>query len=626
VPYISQKTIDEIKNRLDPVSIVGEYVRLEQRGGNYWGLCPFHNEKTPSFSVNPDRKSYYCFGCNEGGGIINFVMAMDKITFPEALRTLAKKLGIEVQYESSGDTPYSKEEESAARKKDDLVELYKKVAGSFHYILMESAGGKQAKDYVLERGISLEMIKHFRIGFAPADRQWLHKFLSAKGYSKEFLGASDLFSKKYPEYAFLSDRLIFPIQDRQGRTVAFGGRLLNGEGPKYINSPESALYKKRETLFAIDLALGEMRKTHELVLAEGYMDVVALHQAGAPNAAAPLGTAFTDEQARLVRRWADRVKLVFDNDEAGQNAAVKGILTCRKNGLTCSVGVLGGVSPLGERVGRNEVRPQGETSPSSLFLKDPADILKHCGATYLLNSLQNSILDDDYLIIKSKRDFLSKLNDSQGMSKAIAFLRPFYENAVSEADKEAFYKKIADNLGLEPQTVLHELKFGVAKQAVVPRADARGGAGARTVRLNEEIFLLTAVAVNCEKSPALFEQLREALPEEEFDNQDAKNIYLALEESFRADALNFDAILSHIEDEALRVFLTQKSAVAEFSENPRRLIADGIRRIKIKRLELKRTRLVSQMKLAKNEGRGRLELVNEKMIIDATLQELKEAR
>ncbi|MDR3325032.1 MAG: DNA primase [Spirochaetaceae bacterium] len=600
MPYISQKTIDEIKDRLDAVSIVGEYVRLERRGNNYWGLCPFHNEKTPSFSVQPDRKSYYCFGCNEGGGIIDFMMAMDQVSFPEALTALAKKLGIEIQYESSGGgAPLSKEEEALSRQKDALAELYKKAAGSFHYILMESAEGRQAKEYVLERGVSLEMIARFRIGYAPADRLWLHKFLLGKGYSKEFLGESDLFSKKYPEYAFLSDRLVFPINDRQGRTVAFGGRLLDGEGPKYINSPESPLYKKRETLFAIDLALGEIRKKREVVLAEGYMDVVALHQAGIVNAAAPLGTAFTDEQARLVRRWADKIKLVFDNDEAGQNAAVKGILTCKKNALSCTVAV-----------------PQD--------MKDPADILKSFGAEYLSNSLKESIMDADYLVAKSKRDFLNKLDDSQGMSKAIAFLRPFYENADSEVDKEAFYKKIADNFGLEPQTVLHDLKFGLVKQPAQNRKS--GGRVSRTVRLSEELFLLAAVAVNCEKRPSLFDKLREALPKEEFENQDARNIYLALEENFRAGALNLGAILSYIDDEALRVFLIQKNAVPEFSERPDQLVADGIRGLRIKRLDLKSKKLVSLMKLAKNEGKSSLELVNEKMIIDSQLQELKGAR
>jgi DNA primase len=615
VPYISRKTIDEIQERLDAVSIIGEYVRLERRGETYWGLCPFHNEKTPSFSVNQERKSYYCFGCQEGGGVVNFLMAIEKISFPEALTQLAKKTGVEIYYENSGESSLSKTEDNLSRKKDDLVELYRRVAGSFHYILMEKEEGRGAKNYILERAINPGTIDNFNIGYAPADRLWLYKFLIAKGYSQEFLSESALFSKKYPQYAFFSNRLIFPINDRQGRTVAFGGRILSGDGPKYINSPESLVYKKRDTLFALDKALTVIRKTREVFVCEGFMDVIALHQAGISNSVAPLGTAFTDEQARLLRRWAEKVNLVFDSDEAGQNAAVKGIITCRKNALSCSL-----IIP---QAPENEIPQDGEEKELKKF-KDPADILKNSGEELLFNSLKNTIIDVDYLITKSKKDFLNRHDDSQGMSKAIAFLSPFYYSIDSEVDKEIFYKKVADNFGVEPQSVLHELQFGRNRESA-PNSTIVPKNISRTVTMNEELFLLTALVVNCEHYPALFEKLRASLPKEEFYNQDAKNIYLALEECFRRGPLSLDAVLSCIEDSVLRIFLTQKSAVAEFSEDPERLVNGGIKGVKIKRLESRRQKIITEMKLARNEEKNLDDLLSEKMIIDSELQTLKGA-
>ncbi|MDR2786135.1 MAG: DNA primase, partial [Treponema sp.] len=333
---IAPSSIQEVNDRVDAIAVVGEYVRLEKRSGRYWGCCPFHQEKTPSFTVDPDRKMYYCFGCHQGGNIIKFVMEMDKASFPEAVELLAKKAGVELVYEGGND--YEGQRDTH---KDDLYVLYDKLAGSFHYLLMEKPEYNHAKRYILERGITEEMLDRFRLGYAPGDRSWLFRFLSKKSYSPELLAISGLFYPDYPQSAFFHNRLMFPIADRQGKTVAFGGRLLSGDGPKYINSRESDIYRKGATLFAIDLAMSEIRRTKTAYLAEGYMDVIALHQAGITNAVAPLGTAFTDDQARLLKRWAERICLVFDADGAGQTAAVKAILSCRKNSLDCSVVVPG---------------------------------------------------------------------------------------------------------------------------------------------------------------------------------------------------------------------------------------------------------------------------------------------
>ncbi|MDR2509791.1 MAG: DNA primase, partial [Spirochaetaceae bacterium] len=562
MPYISQKTIDEIQSRANITAIAGEYVRLEQRGTSFWGLCPFHNEKTASFTVNPERNSYYCFGCHEGGGLVNFIMQMEKLNFGEALTFLAKKLGIRIEYEESGGAS-RRQDEDALRFKDDLAELYRRVAGSFNHILLETPEGRPALEYVQKRGIGIETIRRFRLGFAPRDKLWLHKFLEGRGYSNDFLAKSALFSRNYSGVSLFSNRLMFPINDRAGKTVAFGGRILEGDGPKYLNSPDSPVYHKRETLFALDEALKEIRGSKEVYLCEGYMDVLALHHAGVRNSVAPLGTAFTDEQAKLLRRWAERVNLLFDTDAAGEDATFKAILVCRSSALGCAV-----------------VTPRLE---SGVVYKDPADILLEAGEEALSKSVKNIILDADYLTAQSKKRFVRRPDDAQGIAKAVAYLIPFYQSIDSEAERDAFSRRFALALGVEPSAVQHDLKNGQEKKAVYRRAENDNIK--RTIIMNEELYLLTAAAVNLTAQPDLWNSVRECLPVEEFESTDARELYYALEECLRSSDLRFEAVLERISNLALRDFLAEKGAGREFSDRKKEIVSDGIRGVKIKHLE-----------------------------------------
>jgi len=261
--FISQVTIQEVSNRMDAIAVASEYVQLEKKGGRFWACCPFHQEKTGSFTVNPEMKTYYCFGCHKGGTVINFLMEMEKFTFPEAIENLAKRYSIEIVYENSGIERDRTEEDALKKSKEELFELYNRLTGTFHHLFLKNHENENARGYTVSRGINIEMIERFRLGFVPGDRRWLHNFLLKKGYSEKFLASSGLFSSRYPEISLFSGRLIFPISDRQGRVVAFGGRFLPGnesgdshgkEPPKYINSPELGIYKKGETLFAIDFS------------------------------------------------------------------------------------------------------------------------------------------------------------------------------------------------------------------------------------------------------------------------------------------------------------------------------------------------------------------------------------
>jgi DNA primase len=604
---IAQSTIQEVNDKLDALAVVEDYVRLEKKGGRYWGLCPFHNEKTPSFTVDPDRKMYHCFGCGQGGGIINFIMEMDKLSFPEAVETLARRLGIEIVYEQGGGDYQARDPEENKRK-EELAELYRRVAGTFHHLLTASPQGAGALNYILGRGISRDMIDRFRLGYAPADRNWLHGFLLKKGYSEAFLAVSGLFSDRYPRISFFSHRLIFPIADRQGKTVAFGGRLLEGEGPKYLNSRESELYKKGQTLFAIDLALPEIRKTRQVYLAEGYMDVIALHQAGVTSAVAPLGTAFTDEQAKLLRRWAEKIVLTFDSDEAGQNAAVKAILICRKNGLSCAV-----VSP----GSKENTMTRGENSG---ILKDPADILQDFGPETLKKNMECGINDFEYLVNRGK--FLHNLSTPEGKARAAAFLFPYVETLDSEISRNDCFGFISDAFGVDRTAVLNDYN---RRRAGEKNSREEVPQHKKPVRMNDELFLLTLVSVNLR----LYPQFRGTVDLGEIEDPSARELYIALEECFVHDETTTEELLFRIGSEPLRNFVVEKGTSKEFSGDPEELLADGVRGLKKRKLQRRLSAIVLELRNAGNPisspaGENRLEeLLSEKMCLDAQIRELE---
>jgi DNA primase len=606
---ITRSTIQEVNDKVDALTVVEEYVRLEKKGGRYWGLCPFHNEKTPSFTVDPDRKMYHCFGCGQGGGIINFIMEMDKLSFPEAVEILARRLGIEIVYESGGADLYPPKDPEEGKRKEELAELYRRVTVSFHHFLTEKPEGAAALSYTLARGISREMIDRFRLGYAPANRNWLYQFLQKKGYSGDFLARSGLFSERYPRLSFFSDRLIFPIADRQGKIVAFGGRLLAGEGQKYLNSRESEIYKKGQTLFAIDLALPEIRKTKEVYLAEGYMDVIALHQAGLGNAVASLGTAFTDEQAKLLRRWAERAFLVFDSDEAGQKAAIKAIFTCRKNQLPCSVVIPGG--------GKN-----GAAGPeNSNILKDPADILKDFGPETLKKNMECYINDFEYLVNRGK--ILYDVSTPEGKAQAVVFLFPYLETLDSEVSRNDCFGLISDVFSVDRDAVLNDYNRRKAgeksSREEVPQTET-------PIRMNEELFLLTLASVNFH----LYPQLRGALEIKEIEDPFAKELFIVLEECFIHDESGMENILSRISSETLRKFVAEKGISKEFSGDSEQLLNGSVKVLKKRRLQRRLSALMSELRsLGKGAsspeaGESRLEeLLSEKMHLDAQIREME---
>ena len=323
--------IDELLARNPIEDVVGQYVTLKRSGGNLFGLCPFHGEKTASFSVAPDKGIYYCFGCHKGGGAINFMMELEGLSYPDAVRALAKRSGMEV--------PEDEQYQSRYRQQERLWALHKEAARFFHSQLYAPTG-KQALEYALGRGMSKSILTTFGVGYAPDSWDSLVKAMRAKGYTEQELKDSGLVSvsqKNGNLFDRFRDRLMFPIIDVRGNVIGFGGRIIKNDpdAAKYLNSPETLIFNKRKNLFGLNLA--KKTKQDYLILVEGNIDVVALHQYGFDNAIASLGTSLTEEQAVLMTRYTEQIVLIYDGDKAGQNATQRAIPILEKAGLRVKV-------------------------------------------------------------------------------------------------------------------------------------------------------------------------------------------------------------------------------------------------------------------------------------------------
>lgn len=327
----SDDIIEEVRMKNDIVDVISQYVKLTRKGSSYFGLCPFHNEKTASFSVTPAKQMYYCFGCGAGGNVFNFIMEYENFTFGEALKFLADRAGVILPQ-----MEYSKEAKEKAERKAALLEINKKAAQYFYYQLRRE-GGASAWNYLTGRGLSEETIQKFGLGYSDKYSDDLYRFLKSKNYSDELLRDSGLFNidERHGMYDKFWNRVIFPIMDVNNRVIGFGGRVMGDGKPKYLNSPETKIFDKSRNLYGLNLARTTRKKY--LILCEGYMDVISMHQAGFTNAVASLGTALTSGHASLLKRYTQEVLLLYDSDEAGVRAALRGIPILREAGVNSRV-------------------------------------------------------------------------------------------------------------------------------------------------------------------------------------------------------------------------------------------------------------------------------------------------
>lgn len=328
--YYPEDIVEEVRTRNDIVDVISGYVKLQKKGSNYFGLCPFHNEKSPSFSVSPQKQMYYCFGCGAGGNVITFVMEYENYTFPEALKVLADRAGVRLP-----EVEYSKEERAKADKRSTLLEINKLAANYFYYQLHQPQG-KIGYDYFKRRELTDETIRRFGLGFSNKVSNDLYRYLRSKGYGDDILRDTGLFTMdERGTYDKFWNRVMFPILDVNSRVVGFGGRVMGDGEPKYLNSPETMIFDKSRNLYGLNYA--RTSRERYLLICEGYMDVIAMHQAGFTNAVASLGTAFTSQHAALLKRYTDTVVLTYDSDGAGTKAAVRAIPILKEVGISARV-------------------------------------------------------------------------------------------------------------------------------------------------------------------------------------------------------------------------------------------------------------------------------------------------
>ncbi len=598
--FISQESIDEVNEKTDIVSLVGEYLPLSQRGNDWWGCCPFHHEKTPSFSVSPEKKFYYCFGCHASGTAINFIMDMEKLSFPDAIEHLAKKAGVALHYKNAG-AELSKED-SFAKLKGEYIDLYNRVATTFHFMLMETPQGKFALDYILKRGLTRETLEKFKIGYSPENRKWLRTFLSERNFSKEFLDKSGLFSSKHPDYAFFSDRLMFPIFDRKGDVVAMGGRFLRGDpqkSPKYLNSGDLIQYKKGNTLYAFNFAKQAIREHKKVIFCEGYMDCIAYHQCGINYAVAPLGTALTDEQINIIKPFVEEVLLSFDSDGAGQNATKKAILMCRRKGLTVKIIKLSGG-------------------------KDPAEIMLNFGPETLTNEVKHAILDNDYLLSKLQEVYPKKT--PEGKAKASLVFFTYIDSLQSDVQKDACLDQLCQT---------YEIDQEAARKDYVNR-DKLSQRFSRNVNTEQEkeadhskikvTAELRAVLTAVTDDVSLFQKMCKEISVGDLEDPLAKKLFVIMEDCSKSGSFSVSSILGRCDDDNFRKLIGKSGE--EYSSKIEQSVSDSIVLLKRNSLERKRLSLVNQIKDVESRVTGTDEellkdLVSQKMDIDTQIKLLK---
>lgn len=419
---------ERVKNNTDIVDIISDYVELKKIGKNYKGLCPFHQEKTPSFTVNPANQFYYCFGCGVGGDVFKFLMEIEHITFRESLKLLSKRAGMEMPTQS-------KQQKRIYKKRDKLFEINNLAARFYNYLLTQNKIGEKALNYLKERGFTDRDIDRFNLGYAPDRWRSLLNFFKKKGYNQKQLLTSGLILKNKNDslYDRFRNRVIFPIFNIRDEVLAFGGRIIENEEsvPKYINSPETLIYDKGKNLYGLNWAKNKMRRLDEAIIMEGYTDVLSAHKAGIENAVASLGTALTAEQGKILKRHVSDVYIAYDSDTAGTNATIRGLEILKEAGLKVSVIDL----------------PEG---------KDPDDFIKEKGMS-AFEKLQEEALN----LIDFKIDNILQNNDLSQTENRISTSREIIKVLAAIEDlieRDLYIQKVSQRLQIKETLLQQEVK------------------------------------------------------------------------------------------------------------------------------------------------------------------------
>ncbi|MCA9672735.1 MAG: DNA primase [Myxococcales bacterium] len=552
---IPESVIADIRDRTDIVQVIGRYVELKRSGGNHKGLCPFHDEKTPSFNVNADKQFFHCFGCQESGDVIGFLMKLEGRTFMEVVEELAQRAGVEIQHESPAEA-----QRAAARRSERqrMLDLNAKVLG-FYRALLSRSEGSEARDYLAQRGISDEIAERFQLGFAPDGAQRLVRKLESAGIPLEEGVRAGVIARRRNGgyYDRFWNRLIFPLVGAGGEVLGFGGRTLSQESdvPKYVNTPETSLYRKGEALYGIDAAAAAMRRTDTCLLVEGNFDVLQMHQYGFDNTIAPMGTALTERQVRLVRRFASRIVAIFDGDSAGRKAARRAAPTMVEGGVEAKIVRL----PLG---------------------KDPDDLLADQGAEEMTRLIEHATPVVDYLL----SELQDEMEDSvPGRARVLQAIAPVVANLENPVIKDLYVDRLALTLHIEREVVRRATASGGSEHAkrLVAEADAEAARqqGRPVPREPLPPHEVDPIAILLEH-PHLFPRAEEANLRSLLTNDGLRATYSAAMELQReSGTVDVPQLLrGHTTDPRVKDELARRSMSGEYKTDgdPRRLLDDCI--------------------------------------------------
>ena len=514
--YYAEDVIEEVRSRNDIVSVISEYVKLQRKGSSYFGLCPFHNEKSPSFSVSPDKQMYYCFGCGAGGNVFTFIQEYENYSFPEAMKFLAERAGITLP-----EKEYSQEERRAQDLRTRILNV-NKMAAKYYYYQLRTENGRQAMEYLKNRCLSDETIRSFGLGYSNKYSNDLYLYLKKQGVSDELLRESGLMNvdERNGMYDKFWNRVIFPIMDVNNRVIGFGGRVMGDGKPKYLNSPETAVFDKSRNLYGLNVARTARKKS--MLVCEGYMDVISMHQAGFKNSVASLGTALTTQHASLLKRYTDEVILTYDSDGAGIKAALRAIPMLKAAGISTRV---------------LHMNPY----------KDPDEFIKTLGPEAFqerMDQAENSFLFEISIL---ERDF--DMHDPEGKTG-------FYQAAArklmefdQELERENYIQAVAERYHISFDS-LRKMVNREAMQGAVPRREREEVVRPQKKREKEDgkktsqRLLLTWLI----EQKGLYEKISAYISPEDFTDPLYREVAEKLFEQLKTGEVNPARILSAYED------------------------------------------------------------------------------
>ena len=537
--YYPEEVIEEIRMKNDIVDVVSGYVKLQKKGSSYFGLCPFHNEKSPSFSVSPGKQIYYCFGCGAGGNVISFVMQYENYTFQEAVKFLAQKAGIQLP-----EAEFSEETRKKENKRARLLQVNKEAATYFFHQL-RSENGRTGWQYLKKRELSDETIRKFGLGFANMTSNDLVKFLKSKGYEDEVIRDAGLatFDEKFGFHDKFWNRVMFPIQDINHRVIGFGGRVMGDGKPKYLNSPETPVFDKSRNLYGLNIA--RTARKNQIILCEGYMDVITMHQAGFSQAVASLGTAFTEGQASLLKRYTDEVILSYDSDGAGVTAALRAIGILKEAGMTGRV---------------LNLEPY----------KDPDEFIKNCGQEAFQKRLYEAENTFFFEIRMLQKDY--NMQDPESKTKFYREIARKLCGFSEEVERENYIQAVAQRYQISVEN-LRRLVLSYAMQTGYAQPVERPKSGIRKKNTAEEgvrrsqRLLLTWLT----DMPSLYPKIKKFITPEDFTEELYRRVAEKLFDQLERKTMDPAGIIGMFEEEeeqrmAAEVFSTKLTQLSNRQE------------------------------------------------------------